>query len=538
MTADYLVIGGGTAGCIVAARLSEDPDVTVKVIEPGPSDETEQRARSIRRWAEMVESEYDLDYRSVPQLRGNSAIRQARMQILGGCSTANTMITWRPLPADIDEWAEFGVTGWDTATLSRCFDKLATPITPVAPADRNPYVADVVSAARQALDLPARQAWNSDQDFAATGEGAGFFEIGYTPETNLRSSTSVHYLHEAVRTRANLTVAHGEVATRILFADTDTDTGGVGPRAVGVQTVSIDGTVFEHRARREVIVCAGAIDSPKLLQLSGIGPAEVLGATGVDVRVDSPGVGENLMDHAEGLIVWETDRDVPTTCATGWDAGAAVRLSDDSPARPDVLMHFPVEPVADHAVAYGVEMPEKIISIAPNVATPRSRGRVRISSADPAARPVIDYGYFTDPDGIDEQALVAGVRLARRIAAQSPMSEWIVREVFPGPQRTSDAQLSEALRATHQTVYHVSGTCRMGGDHDPMAVLDSYLQVRGVQGLRVVDASVLPTLTSVNPVGTIMAVAERAAELIRGAEPSRGTDLAGHTAARPVQEAS
>ncbi|MGH3639100.1 MAG: GMC family oxidoreductase [Mycobacterium sp.] len=503
--ADYLVVGGGTAGCIVAARLSEDPETCVTVIEPGPSDEHEPRARDIRRWAEMLEGEYDLDYRSVAQERGNSHIRQARMRILGGCSTANTMISWRPLRADLDEWVALGATGWDADTVGPCFDRLATPITPVAERDRNPYVADVVQSARQALDLPARTNWNSDPDFAETGVGAGFFEIGYTPEDHLRSSTSVHSLHQALRTRPNLVVRHGEQAVRILVED---------GAAVGVVTRNQDGELTEVRARREVVVCCGAIDSPKLLQLSGIGPAGVLRDAGVDVLVDLPGVGENLMDHAEGLIVWETDRVVPDTCATGWDAGAAVRLSDQGPARPDVLMHFPVEAVADHAVTYGAVLPERIVSIAPNVAKPRSRGRVWITSDDPSRPPSIDYRYFTDPEGRDEATLVAGIRLARRVAAQTPMSEWIVREVFPGPELESDEELSEALRATHQTVYHVSGTCRMGGDDDPMAVCDPSLRVRGITGLRVVDASVFPTIPSVNPVGTVMALAERASDLL------------------------
>lgn len=502
---DYLIVGGGTAGCIVAARLSEDTGVTVTVLEYGPSDEDEPRARDIRRWAEMVESEYDLDYRSVPQERGNSGIRQARMRILGGCSTANTMISWRPLAADLDEWAAMGVTGWNTATVSAAFDRIVAPIHPVAEADRNPYVADVVESARRALNLPARHAWNTDPDFAATGIGAGFFEIGYTPEDHLRSSTSVHYLHDAVRQRANLTVEHGQQAIRILID------GGV---AVGVLTRDRDGQITEYRAAREVIVCCGAIDSPKLLQLSGIGPRAVLAAAAVTPLVDLPGVGENLMDHAEGLIVWEANTPIPGICATGWDAGAAVRLTGDGPAHPDVLMHFPVEPVADHAVAYGAVLPERIVSIAPNVSKPHSRGRVRITSADPLAAPAIDYRYFTDPDGHDEAVLVAGIRLARRVAEQPPMSNWLVREVFPGPEATSDDELSTVLRATHQTVYHVSGTCRMGAEDDAMAVCDSRLRVRGVAGLRVVDASVLPTIPSVNPVGTVMAVAERASELV------------------------
>jgi choline dehydrogenase-like flavoprotein len=502
---DYLVVGGGTAGCIVASRLSEDPAVTVTVLEAGPSDQDEPRARDIRLWAQMLESEYDLDYRSVPQERGNSGIRQSRMRILGGCSTANTMITWRPLPADLDEWAVLGVTGWDTATVHQAYDRILAPVQPVADEHRNPYVNDVVDSARRALDLPARRAWNSDPDFAATGVGAGFFEIGYTPESHLRSSTSVHYLHDAIAARANLVVEHCVHAERILIED---------GTAVGVITRDDYGNRREFRADREVIVCCGAIDTPKLLQLSGIGPADVLEAAGIPTLVASPGVGANLMDHAEGLIVWESGADVPDTCATGWDAGAAVRLDDDSPARPDVLMHFPVEAVADHAIARGVAMPERIVSIAPNVAKPHSRGRVWITSADPTGAPSIDYRYFTDPDGHDEAVLIAGIRLARRIAATAPMADWIVGEVFPGADAQSDEELSEALRATHQTVYHVSGTCRMGADDDPMAVCDSRLRVRGVRGLRVVDASVFPTIPSVNPVGTIMAVAEHASAML------------------------
>jgi choline dehydrogenase-like flavoprotein len=502
---DYLVVGGGTAGCIVAARLSESPGVSVTVLEHGPSDEHEPRARDIRRWAEMVESEYDIDYRSVGQHRGNSGIRQARMRILGGCSTANTMITWRPLAADLDEWAAMGVTGWDLATVNAAFGRIVAPIHPVAPAHRNPYVADVVESACGALELPHRYAWNSDSDFAATGIGAGFFEIGYRPEDHLRSSTSVHYLHNAVRQRDNLTVEHGQQAMRIVIED---------GAAAGVLTRDRHGRISEYRATREVIVCCGAIDSPKLLQLSGIGPREVIEAAGVTPATDLPGVGENLMDHAEGLIVWETNAPIPGVCATGWDAGAAVRLTSDGPARPDVLMHFPVEPVVEHAIAYGAVMPERIVAIAPNVAKPHSRGRLWITSADPSRPPDIDYRYFTDPDGHDEAVLIAAIRLARRIADQPPMANWLVREVFPGPGLTGDDELSTALRATHQTVYHVSGTCRMGADDDSMAVCDSRLRVRGVSGLRIVDASVLPTIPSVNPVGTIMAVAERASELI------------------------
>ncbi|BCY10739.1 GMC family oxidoreductase [Actinoplanes sp. L3-i22] len=483
---DYLIVGGGTAGCLLAARLSENPDVTVELLEWGPSDVGEPRARALRRWAEMIEGEYDLDYRSVPQERGNSAIRQARLRILGGCSTANTMIAWRPLAADLRDW---GVEGWGPDEVLPYFDRLRVPIQPVAPEDRNPFVADVVEAASTALGVPVQERWN-DGRLDERAEGTGFFEVGYEPATNIRGSTSIHYLHD-VLDRPNLTVRTGVRATRILIE---------GGRAVAVVTDS--GT---FRAAREIILCGGAIDSPRLLQLSGIGPRAVLAAAGVPLEIDLPGVGENLMDHAEGLILWEAAKPPPTACASGWDAGAMLSVDGD-PARPDVLMHFPVEPWAVHAANYGVELPEHLVQIAPNVARPRSRGRVWITSADPDVPPSIDYRYFTDPDGHDERILIEGIRAARRIAEQEPFKSWLVREVFPG-----DRDLAAALRATHQTVYHVSGTCALGD------VLDPELRVRGVAGLRVVDASVLPVIPSVNPVVTVMVVAERAADLIASA---------------------
>jgi len=503
---DYLVVGGGTAGCIVAARLAQDPAVLVGLIEWGPSDEHEPRARSIRRWAEMLEGEYDLDYRSVPQERGNSGIRQARLRILGGCSTANTMISWRPRVADLREWTELGAAGWDAATVHPYFGRLQAPITPVPPQDQNPFVAGVIQSASAGLGLPIRSAWNGDDII----EGTGFFEIGYQPGTNTRSSSSICYLHPAQRSRANLRVLLRTRALRVLLDR--------GNRATGVLVRDGQGASAEIRARREVVVCAGAIDSPRLLQLSGIGPAAVLAAAGVEVRADLPGVGENLMDHAEGIVVWQVAQPPSPVCATGWDAGALLRLSPDA-ARPDITMHFPVEAWVDHVVAHGVAMPPHYMAIAPNVAKPRSRGRVWITSADPDERPSIDYRYFTDPAGADEAVLVAAVRAARRIGESEPMASQLVREVFPGPQATSDAGISALARATHQTVYHVSGTCRMGADGDRLAVLDPALRVRGVTGLRVADASVFPTIPSVNPVVTVMLTAERAADLIRQDPP-------------------
>jgi choline dehydrogenase-like flavoprotein len=502
------VVGGGTAGSLLAARLSEDPAVSVILLEAGPSDEHEDRARTLRRWDQMVESEFDLDYRSVPQERGNSEIRQTRSRILGGCSTTNTMIAWTPLASDLEQWAQLGATGWGPEDLLPYRERLLTPIQPVAAADRNPYVHDVVLSAAAALDLPLKEDGWDDGALNTDARGAGFFDVGYTPDSNLRSSTSIHYLHPALHARENLSVVTEALVSRVLFA---TAGPGATPRATGVELTS--GEVIT--ADREVLLCAGAIDSPALLQRSGVGPRAVLETAGVDVVVDSPGVGENLQDHAEGLVVWEAVRPVPSTCASGWDAGAMLTLGD-TPGAPDVLMHFPVEAWAVHPENHGYSFPDAIVSIAPNVAKPSSRGRVWITSPDPSVAPSIDYRYFTDQEGHDEAMLLAGVRAARKIAAAEPMASWVGRELFPGPSVVTDQELSEVQRANHQTVYHVSCTCKMGADGDPMAVLDPQLRVRGVEGLRVVDASAMPTLTATNPVVTIMMLAERAADLIAG----------------------
>lgn len=500
MNPEYIVVGGGTAGCIVAARLSEDPSVAVALLEWGPSDADEPRAHDIRRWAEMLESEYDLDYRSVSQERGNSDIRMARLRILGGCSTANTMISWKPLRGDLEEWVALGAAGWEPDEVWPFWDRIQAPITPIPAQHRNAYLEDVIDSASSALGVPRRESWN-DTEFSS---GAGFFEIGYDPETHRRSSTSHSYLEPVIAHRDNLVVETGLRVERLILRD---------GRVEGVAVIGADGVERQIMATREVIVCCGAIDSPALLQRSGIGPAAVLDAAGIECRVELPGVGENLQDHAEGLVVWETREAPDGVMATGWDAGYVVTL-DDSNGLPDVSTHIPIETWGVHVENSGVALPALNVSLAPNVCKPLSRGRVWVTDESSDIVPSIDYRYFTDPDGHDEAMLVAGIRLARQVAATEPFASKLVREVFPGPAVTEDEDISRLARATHQTVYHVSGTCRMGADGDSGAVLDPRLRVRGVDGLRVVDASAFPTVTALNPVGTIMTLAERGAALI------------------------
>jgi choline dehydrogenase-like flavoprotein len=500
---DYVVVGGGTAGAVVAARLSEDPEVSVGLLEWGPTDQHEPRALQIRRWSEMLEGEYDLDYASVPQPRGNSRIRQARARILGGCSAHNTMIALRPPRADFDSWVALGAQGWDAATMSGYFARLAVGIVPVAARDRNAYLADVVEAASAALGVPVRQDWNTTE----YTDGAGFLPIGYDPDTGVRSSSSVAYLHPIMGTRGNLDVL---TRTRVLRVVFDT-----GRRATGVTVRRPDGQVADIAARREVIVCCGAIDTPRLLMLSGVGPGPRLRELGIEVVADLPGVGSNLCDHTEGLVLWEAARPLPPEGATDWDITIMYR-TDPADVAPDVLAHVPLMTFAMHAERLGYRTPRHAISMTPNVTRPRSRGTVTLASADPDDPPLIDYRMFTDADGHDERTLLAGIAMARRIARQAPMSGWVAREVFPGPAVRDDEELSALARATCHTVYHVSCTARMGRPGDPGAVLDPQLRVRGVDRLRVIDASAFPVLTTVNPVVAVLMLAERGADLVRG----------------------
>jgi choline dehydrogenase-like flavoprotein len=506
LQADYVIVGGGTAGAVIAARLSEDPTVSVLLVEWGPSDEDEPRAAQIHRWPELFGSEYDLDYRSVPQLNGNSGIRQTRMRLLGGCSTVNTMIAWKPPAADLEEWEALGAEGWGPESFLPYYDRLQTPITPVAPQDRNPLLADIVKAAAVALDIPEREHWN-DTDYV---EGSGFFEVGYDPETNLRSSASRAYLHPIMHMRPNLRLVLRTRITGLTVTD---------GRVTAVSGVNEAGSKVNLRAGRETVLCCGAIDTPRLLQLSGIGPSEVLAAAGVPLVHELPGVGENLQDHADALVVWETSGPTSPIRASGWDAGVLVRLTSEV-RRPDVVMLTGVETWADHLSEVGYDLPANTTSLSPNVAKPLSRGRVWISSADPEAPPRLDYGSFTDPTGHDRATILKGLRLARRIATAEPMAGHLVREVFPGPDVQTDEELFSLVRRTHQTVYHVSGTCRMGSADDPLAVVDPQLRLRGLAGLRIADASVFPTLTSVNPVVTVLMLAERAVDLIHQDPPS------------------
>ena len=508
-TYDYVVIGGGTAGSVIASRLTEDPNVRVAVIEGGPSDIDRQDVLTLRRWLGLLGGDLDYDYPTVPQPMGNSHIRHSRAKVLGGCSSHNTLISFKPLPGDWDEWEEAGATGWNAAAMDPYFGKLRNNIVPVDEKDRNAIARDWVATAVDTLGVPRVEGFNK----RSFHEGAGFFDLAYHPENNKRSSASVAYLHPHMEAgdRPNLDLFLETWAYRLEFD---------GTRATGVWIREKDGTERLLEPSREVLLCAGAVDSPRLLLHSGIGPAEQLRELGIEVVLDLPGVGENLLDHPESVIVWETDGPIPDNSAMDSDAGLFVQRDPRSNG-PDLMFHFYQIPFTDNPERLGYERPEHGVSMTPNIPKPKSRGRLYLTSADPEVKPALDFRYFTDEDGYDGQTLVDGIRIARRIAASEPFAKWLKREVAPGPELTSDEELSGYARRVAHTVYHPAGTCRIGGTDDALAVVDPELRVRGLSGIRIADASVFPTMPAVNPMIGVLMVGEKAADLLKATGESK-----------------
>ncbi|MEV6017457.1 GMC oxidoreductase [Streptomyces sp. f51] len=501
-TYDYVVIGGGTAGSVIASRLTENPDVSVAVIEGGPSDVGREDVLTLRRWMGLLGGELDYDYPTTEQPRGNSHIRHSRARVLGGCSSHNTLIAFKPLPSDWDEWEAAGAKGWGAAGMEEYYARLLNNIVPVDEKDRNAIARDFVDAARSALDVPLVEGFNR-QPFT---EGAGFFDLAYHPEDNKRSSASVAYLHPVMDERPNLTLLLETWAYKLELE---------GKRVTGVHVRTKDDEEVLVRARREVLLCAGAVDSPRLLLHSGIGPAGDLEELDIPVAHDLPGVGENLLDHPESVIVWETHGPIPENSAMDSDAGLFVRRDPEQPG-PDLMFHFYQIPFTDNPERIGYERPAHGVSMTPNIPKPRSRGRLYLTSADPTVKPALDFRYFTDEEDYDGRTLVDGIRIAREIARAEPLAGWLKREVCPGPDVTGDEELSAYARQVAHTVYHPAGTCRMGGLLDELAVVDPELRVRGLDGIRIADASVFPAMPAVNPMIGVLMVGEKAAELIGG----------------------
>lgn len=514
---DYVVVGGGTAGSAVAARLSEDPEVSVLLVEAGPSDVGDPAILELWRWMELLESGYDWDYPVEPQEFGNSYMRHARAKVLGGCSSHNSAIAFWAPREDLDAWEAGGCTGWGADESYAFYRKLETaldgreeaqapgrgtdgPVTLRSIAPRDPCGRALLEACEQ-VGLPVTP-FNTGRTVL---RGANWFQVNANLD-GTRSSASAAYLHPIMASRRNLEVWTGYRAEHLTFDDS-----GPRPRATGVALRTPDTRwTIEVTARRETIVSAGAIDGPKLLMLSGIGPAEHLRSVGVEVRVDAPGVGENLQDHPEGLVQWEALQPMPTESVQWWEIG--IFAGAEGRATPDLMFHYGSVPFDLNLVRHGYPSSDNTFCLTPNVTGAQSKGTVRLRTRDFRDKPAVDPRYFTHEH--DREVMIRGVRVAREIAAAPALAEWVGKEQAPGDAAQTDDEIFDYIRKTHNTVYHPSCTVKMGPDSDPMAPVDPQLRVRGVDGLRVADGSIMPDLITVNPCITTMMIGERCADFI------------------------
>ncbi len=503
---DYVVVGAGTAGCVVAARLTEDPDVSVLLLEAGPA-RKKLEARIPAAFSRLYRSEVDWGFSTVPQpeLDGRELVYPLG-RMLGGSASMNAMIVARGNRLDYEAW-DAVAPGWAWEDVLPYYEKSAGSFPLAELRDPSPLSEAFVTAA-SAAGIPLRPNLNDPDN-----EGVGMARV--SQRRGQRFGVRDGYLRPA-RRRPNLTVQSGALVTGITLE---------GMRAAGVM-VRVNGSEEHVTAGRGVVLSAGAVGSPRLLQLSGIGSADVLREAGVPVVHELPGVGEGLRDHvASGLVVrtrpgvetltsassvrhtvrWLLFRRGPLTSNVG-EALAFVRTSVDLPA-PDVELVFAPVPFEEEGTK---EPTEHGITIGVVQLQPGSVGSVRIRSADPLAPPAIDPAFLRDPD--DEGPLLWGLRLARRIAAEEPLASYLADEMLPGAEVVDDAGLLRHVRERSQTLYHPVASCRMGTDDS--AVVDPRLRVRGLDGLRVVDASVLPYLPRGHTNWPTVMVAERAADLI------------------------
>ncbi|HUJ56943.1 MAG TPA: GMC oxidoreductase [Kofleriaceae bacterium] len=518
---DVAVVGAGSAGCVLAHRLSAEPARTVCLIEAGPAKHRAFKVRAPGMYQTLWRTPLDWAFSTEPQAQCDGRRHfWPRGKLLGGTSCLNAMVYIRGHRANYDGW---GVPGWRYDELLPYFVRSEDNVRgasafhgaggPLAVDDVVPSGAARAFVAATAARCKVRI---TDDFNGEDQEGAGHYQV--TLRRGLRASTATAFL-DPIRDRANLTVITGGLATALVID---------GDRVTGVR-YRAGGTEHVIEAKQVVVAC-GAIGSPQLLLLSGIGPGDELRAAGVEPRHELPAVGKHLADHLLAAVVHDVAGDGARRASVprvlGWiarhlvsgggpmaaapvDAGAFVRSRPDA-ALPDVQFHFTpwrvVLPTDDEAGPPS----GRSASILPGLIYPRSLGEVRLRSADPTAPPAIDPRYFSDPADLDH--LVAGVKLAREIAATAPLAEQLGAELFPGRDVSSDDAIRASVRATCNTIFHPVGTCRMGEGGD--AVVDPALRVRGLRGLRVADASIMPRIVGGNTNAPTIMIAEKAADLI------------------------
>lgn len=516
---DYIIVGAGSAGCVLAHRLSADPHATVLLLEAGQRD-TQREIHIPAAFSKLFKGPCDWAYFTEPQPRlAGRKLFWPRGKVLGGSSSINAMMYVRGNRRDYDDWRDAGCDGWGFEDVLPYFRKgenqergpsahhgVGGPLNVADLRTINPISAAFVASAVESGAARVEDFNGSEQD------GVGFYQV--TQKRGQRHSAAAAYL-TPILSRPNLTVETGAFVTEIVFD---------GSRAVGV-AYTRDGRSCEARARHEVILSGGAINSPQMLLVSGIGPADHLSSLDIPVRVDLPGVGQNLQDHLLAIVAFECLKPVslanaesalnilkyllfrrgPLSSNVG-EAGGFLRTSPDAET-PDVQVVFGPTYYLEHGFR---RIAGHGFSVGAILLRPRSHGWLALRSADPAVAPVIEPNYFEDED--DVRVLVEGVKRCREMAGGPSLDPFRGREVVPGSTTRTDAEIADFLRASVETLYHPVGTCKMGVDS--AAVVDPCLRVRGVEGLRVVDASVMPTIVGGNTNAPTIMIAEKASDLI------------------------
>lgn len=529
---DYVIIGAGAAGSIIAARLSEQENVTVCVLESGPSDLRPYVHVPAGFIKALSQEAVTWQFHTEPtEHTGGRAIHTTQGRVVGGSGSINGMIYNRGLPSDYDHWAQMGNRGWGYDDILPYFMKTENRIgagdedvrgrgdgIPVTDIDWLHPVSDAFVKAAQDAGLPLNADYNDGNQ-----EGVGYFQR--TINKGLRVSSAAAFLRPALK-RSNLKLITSATVTRLLFE---------GTRAVGVayRRPKSD-VVYEVRALREVIVCSGTVNTARLLQISGIGPKKVLDDIGVECVQELAGVGENLRDHYAARVVMRAKSDIVTLNEMVKGPRLALQIAKWVLRRPNILSQVPSQVYMFCKSQEGLDFPDLqcvftpgsykegkhyILDDYPGVTAgawqhrPRSKGYVRAVSRDVSVAPVIQPNYLDD--AYDRDVMVAGMKFVRKVLQMPRLSEYLEGETVPGPGVVSDDEMLQFCKENGSTSFHLVGTARMGPASDKTAVVDDHLRVYGIQGLRVADASIMPNIPSANTYAASMMIGEKAADLIK-----------------------
>ncbi|HZM94139.1 MAG TPA: FAD-dependent oxidoreductase [Vicinamibacterales bacterium] len=494
---DYIVIGAGSSGCVIVNRLSADPTVRVLLIEAGDSGEEDTSVTIPGRWNSLMGSPYDWGYVTEPEPGlANRRIVTPRGKAHGGSSAINAMVHIRGHRSCFDAWQARGNAGWGFDDLLPLFkrsehnDGGASEYRGMKGPLAVSHCTDPHASHEAFLSAAIEQGFRADPryDFNVPDPVgiAGFYQRNIL--NGRRHSAAAAFLTSAM-SRPNVEIRSHSRVLRLLCE---------GRRVIGVELLQ-NGAPIQVRATREVVLCAGAVDSPRLLMLSGIGPADHLRARGIGVVADVPGVGRNLQDHLKLSVRWKARIRLPGSTVT-----AGLFTSSDSTSPPNLQFY----------VGRGLEQPEDVITITASLVRPESRGSIELRSADPFSPPVLRANYLQAD--ADTATLVYGARLARQFGVSRAYDRLRLDEIEPGMELMSDRDLEKFVREKADTIYHLAGTCRMGPDSDPAAVVDGALRVRGVERLRVADASIMPEVVNAPTHAACVMIGEKCATLING----------------------